>query len=254
LSAPPSLRDDPVPPFRLGLALWLAGMIGVCAFSALPLPSPLGRPLPAPLWLIQLIGLVQSGLLLAAAVALGTRLAPRVGLRAPVFVALVTRGSIVRALLPQLVPGVLGGALGAVVLLAFHRQSPAEMATAVAGGFDPSLPVRVLYGGVTEELLLRWGVMSLLLWAAWRLVQRGTGAPRAGIVTFAVLASAFVFGLGHLPTVLAFGGALSRSVVLYVLAGNALFGCITGFLYWRYGLEAAMLAHALAHVFVHLLS
>ena len=120
-----------------------------------------------------------------------------------------------------------------------------------SGGFDPSLLVRVLYGGITEELLLRWGVMTLLLWTPWRLFQRGAAKPRPGIVVFAVLASALVFGLGHLPTVLAFGGELSRGVVLYVLGGNALFGIVTGFLFWRYGLEAAMLAHALAHVFVH---
>jgi hypothetical protein len=226
-------------------------MIGVGAFSALPLPSQLTRPLPAPLWLVQAVGLVQSGLLLAGAVALGTRLAARVGLRAPAFAALVTRASVLRALLPQLAPGVLGGVLGAAVLLAFQRRAPMEMSTVAGGGFDPSLLVRVLYGGITEELLLRWGVMTLLLWAAWRPLQRGTGKPRAGIVAFAVLASALVFGLGHLPTVLAFGGELSRGVVLYVLGGNALFGIVTGALFWRYGLEAAMLAHALAHVFVY---
>jgi hypothetical protein len=233
---------------RLGVALWLAGMVGVCAFSALPLPRELARPLPAPPWVIQLVGLVQSGALLAGAVALGTRLAPRVGLAAPAFTALVTRRPVLRALRPQVVPGILGGMLGALILLVFHRRVPAGVATAVAAGFDPSLAVRVLYGGVTEELLLRWGAMSFFLWAAWRVVQRGAGTPRAGVVAFAVLASALLFGLGHLPTVLAFGGTLSRGVVVYLLVGNALFGTVTGVLFWRRGLEAAMLAHALAHV------
>jgi hypothetical protein len=250
LSAP-HLVAKPVSRFRLGLLLWLAGMVGVCAFSQLPLPGALAQPLPAPRWLIQAIGLVQSGLLLAAAVAIGVRLTPRVGLHAPAFAALAARGGVARALLPQLAPGAIGGILGASVLLAFRQRAPAAMATTAAAGFDPSLLVRVLYGGITEELLLRWGVMTLLLWASWRLVQRGAGAPQPAVVLFAVLASAFVFGLGHLPTVLAFGGALSRPVIAYVLLGNATFGCITGFLFWRYGLEAAMIAHALAHVFAH---
>jgi hypothetical protein len=31
-----------------------------------------------------------------------------------------------------------------------------------------------LYGGFSEELLLRWGLMTLLVWAAWRLVLKTT--------------------------------------------------------------------------------
>lgn len=34
----------------------------------------------------------------------------------------------------------------------------------------------------------------------------------------------------------------------YVVLGNAAFGLVAGWLYWRYGLEAAVLAHAGAHV------
>jgi hypothetical protein len=98
----------------LGVVLWLAGMVGVVAFSLLPLPHGLtDRPLRIPLWLIETIGLVQSGVTLAVAVAIGTRLAPRVGLAAPAFEALVARGSVLRALRPQVVPGIVGGLLAA---------------------------------------------------------------------------------------------------------------------------------------------
>jgi hypothetical protein len=121
----------------------------------------------------------------------------------------------------------------------------------VARGFDPSLAVRVLYGGVTEEILLRWCVMTLLLFVASRRARRG-GAPGGGAVAFAIGGSALLFGAGHLPTVVAYGAALDAGVVAYVVGANALFGSIAGFLFWRRGLEAAMLAHALAHVFFSL--
>jgi membrane protease YdiL (CAAX protease family) len=39
-------------------------------------------------------------------------------------------------------------------------------------------------------------------------------------------------------------------MLAYVLAGNTVFGIVAGYLYWRWGLETAILAHAGAHVVV----
>jgi len=36
--------------------------------------------------------------------------------------------------------------------------------------------------------------------------------------------------------------------VLFVIVANTAFGVLFGYLYWRYGLEAAMIAHGTAHV------
>jgi membrane protease YdiL (CAAX protease family) len=43
-------------------------------------------------------------------------------------------------------------------------------------------------------------------------------------------------------------GYLSPTVIAFILAGNAAFGVLFGLLYCRYGLEAAMLAHAISHL------
>jgi hypothetical protein len=43
-------------------------------------------------------------------------------------------------------------------------------------------------------------------------------------------------------------GGLNPSLVLYVIAGNSLFGIMAGYLFWQYGLEAAIIALAFAHV------
>jgi membrane protease YdiL (CAAX protease family) len=59
------------------------------------------------------------------------------------------------------------------------------------------LTARVLYGGIAEELMVRWGLMTLLVWAVWRLrrPERLSGwAYWAG-----ALAAAFLFAIGHLP-------------------------------------------------------
>ena len=63
-----------------------------------------------------------------------------------------------------------------------------------------------------------------------------------------ILASAIVFGVGHLPAVAAMTGHLSSGVALFVVAANSVFGIVFGWLFWRYGLESAMIAHAMAHL------
>ena len=112
------------------------------------------------------------------------------------------------------------------------------------------LPTRLLYGGITEELLLRWGLMTLLAWAAWRLFQRGRGKPQARYFISAIIISAFLFGLGHLPFAFLLVPDASVVLILYVISGNFIFGLIAGYLYWKKGLESAMMAHMMPHSYV----
>ncbi|HJZ66210.1 MAG TPA: CPBP family glutamic-type intramembrane protease [Candidatus Acidoferrum sp.] len=107
---------------------------------------------------------------------------------------------------------------------------------------------RILYGGITEELLLRWGSMTFLVWAAWKGLQKGKGAPRPAFVVSAIVCSALVFGAGHLPIAIALSGSANLLLITYVVVANSIFGVVAGFLYWKKGLESAMVAHALTHV------
>lgn len=74
----------------------------------------------------------------------------------------------------------------------------------------------------------------------WRpiLVAWAIGLP--GVAAVAVSA--------HLPAASALVGELSAPVVLHVLLANTAFGLIAGYLYWRHGLESAMVAHASVHL------
>jgi membrane protease YdiL (CAAX protease family) len=249
--------NDPatIPRLRLSLLLWLAGMLGVVVIVVAVLPELLGElPLPAPLWVISLASFAQSGLLIAIAVWSGVALASKVGLHAPAFEAAVTARSITSALRPQLIPGLVAGVLGGAGLFAIGGYaSPAALAE-VQQRFALPLLARVLYGGITEELLLRWGLMTVLVWLAWRLLQGRRGPPRAIYYWLAIVVSALLFGAGHLPAAAILVGALTGDVVLFVVGANAAFGVLFGYLFWRYGLEAAMIAHAGAHAVSYVLS
>jgi hypothetical protein len=152
-------------------------------------------PLPGPLWLIMAASSFQSALLVALAVWGGLALAPAVGLRAPAFEAAALRRPIMSALKPQIRPGLIAAVPGGLLLFASLRLSPAPIA-ALQGQFTPPLYARVLYGGITEEVLLRWGLMTLFTWLTWRFVQRKSGAMKAGLVWLAIAASALLFGQG----------------------------------------------------------
>src|SRR5439155_5582019 len=106
-----------------------------------------------------------------------------------------------------------------------------------AQDFNKLLPAitRFLYGGFTEELLLRWGMMTFLVWAAWRLFQRpppprqtkrlppllgqegSQDRPRAVYVVGAIVVSAVLFGTGHLPIASILAGGLTAPLVIYVI-------------------------------------
>ena len=247
---------------RLFAILWVAGMAGALSFllvnlSALlaNLPDAAGASTPFPPLVLKLLSIIQTTVLLSIAVLVGVALAHRVGLSSPAAEALAGGGNLVAALKPQIVPGLIGGlAGGTAIILAWLLWKPSLPPTFVtrAEQLNRSLPfpTRLLYGGITEELLLRWGVMTLLVWSAWRLLQKGKGKPRTVWFVNAIIISSVVFGLGHLPLVRAVAVSFTVAIVGYIVVANSLFGFIAGYLYWKRGLEAAIIAHMLTHVVI----
>ncbi len=235
-------------------------MLGILSFllvdlSALIAAVPAsGEPveLPPPA-LLKVLSLMQPTILMTLAVLAGVALAGRVGLHAPAAEAWAARRSYIAALRPQVLPGIVAGLAGGVAIVltwVVAKPSLTPEFISAAEQFNKILPpvTRFLYGGLTEELLLRWGVMTLLVWVASRVLQRGQGEPKAVYVVGAILLAAVLFGVGHLPIASMLNGGLTVPLTIYVITANSIFGIAAGFLYWRRGLEAAMIAHIFAHV------
>jgi len=247
---------------RLFWILWVAGVSGILSFlfvdlSALiaAVPRTPGEPpveLP-PLELLKVVSLIQPAVIVTIAVLVGVWLAERVGLHAPAAEALARRDNFFSALKPQILPGVLAGlASGVAIVTSWVIAKPfltSEFVTR-AQEFNKFLPhiTRIFSGGFTEEILLRWGVMTFLVWAAWRLLQKCKGAPKTIYVIGAIVLSAVIFGAGHLPLASMLSGGLTLPLTIYVITANSIFGIVAGFLYWRLGLEAAIIAHMFTHV------
>jgi membrane protease YdiL (CAAX protease family) len=246
---------------RLFLILWTAGVVGILSFllvdlSALltQLPLPAGTEIPQITPALKLLSLIQPMVLVSVAVLIGIWLAPKVGLSAPLAEAVAGNGQQPgRVLQRQIVPALIGGLAGGVgIVLNWFLFKPFLPPHFVARSEDLNkllpLPTRLLYGGITEELLLRWGLMTLLVWAAWRLFQRGRGQVHSGYFIAAIVISAIIFGLGHLPVAFLLVPNANAALVIYVISANFIFGVIAGFLYWKKGLESAIIAHMMVHV------
>ena len=245
---------------RLFLILFLSGFAGVLSFLLLDLsaliafiPVPAGSEPPVITPAIQVLGLIQQAVLLAVAVIIGIALAPKVGLSAPFAECLAAGGRCFPALRPQLKPGLIGALVGSLLIiltsLAFRPFFTTETIerTREIGRIIP-IPMRLLYGGITEELLIRWGLMTLLLWIAWRVFGKKDIKPTRGYFVAAILISSFIFGAGHLPFALTVLPGSNAVVIPFVILANSAFGCVAGYLYWKYGLEAAVIAHMICHV------
>lgn len=230
--------------------LFGAGLVGVAGIVPVLSQQLANLPANVPLSPAALAAatLVQTTVLVTGATALGTALAPRVGLRShlaeraaggpPVLPALAAEAPLAAGL----------GLASAVAIVGLDLalrplMPPAFLVAAQASPGGPSTLVSgLLYGGIAEELLMRWGVMSLLAWAGWRL-----GRPAPAVLWLAILGAALLFGLGHLPAAGALA-PLTPAFALRTVLLNSVAGIAAGWLFWRHSLEAAMFAHMMVHV------
>lgn len=248
------------PNVRRFLILFIPGFIGILSFLLVDLsalvalfPVPAGTQIPQITPFVKLLAVLQPAVLLALAVFGGVMLAQRVGLSSPFAEALVTREPAWPRLKAQLLPAVVGGVIGSAAILVLGAISKSMLTADVIqrlhefGKLLP-LPTRLLYGGLTEELLLRWGLMTFLVWVVWRLFQRRQTKPTTATFVVAILLSSLVFAIAHLPIAFMLVGERTFSIIFFVVLANSAFGLVAGYLYWRYGLESAMIAHMLVHV------
>ena len=152
---------------------------------------------------------------------------------------------------PLLISGavaVIGGlALILFDLLWFGRVSEAIMASYAAKPTVVFVIGAIVYGGVIEEVMLRLFMMSLIAFVLHKIFAKDEEKPTAIIYTVANVASALLFAAGHLPaTALLLG--ITPIILFRCFLLNGGIGMLFGWLYQRYGLRYAMLAHAGCHV------
>ncbi|TSB47450.1 CPBP family intramembrane glutamic endopeptidase [Alkalicoccobacillus porphyridii] len=246
-------------PWRSFLVFFLIGIVAV--LTLLPmlvelLPQQLeelGVPLTLPVELLALLSLINPLLFIVAGLLVGHFLAERTGFFSFVY----EKDRYGKPLLSRLAGvfnissllGVMGGVIMLTVDFLLQPFLPEVLYLSDAGStidfFD--LATRLLYGGIAEELMLRWGVMTLVVFILWKIFQRKNAQPSSVIVWSGIILSALLFGLGHYGATVA-ATEMTPIIFARMIFLNGLGGVIYGWLYWRKGLEAAMIAHMATHV------
>ena len=186
-------------------------------------------------------------LLLALAVTIGVTLGWRVGLGSALINIALQGRSPWRGIRFLSLPGLAGGIIGAAWLVTLVMFWPESLSVVDPIYSLPLLP-KLLYGAITSELLLRYGVLTLVMWSVWRLFGQARRRPSERLGWLAVLISALLVGL--VPVLLSWLLQAPLPSVMLLLC-EVVYGLLAGVLFWRYGLESAILAHLVAYLLSH---
>jgi len=226
---------------RSFLYLWSAALIGILFYiPAIPKLVPAHVHLPVSMntfVLIQIVTFVITATIFAAA---GAILTPRIGFRAYLADASITKNVFWIVLKRQFFYGAPIGFVGAIVAY-FIAPDFISYLTMVP------LLTR-LVGGVFEEVIMRWGLLTIIVWILWRIFQHGIGIPKKLLIYSCIFLSQILFAFGHIPALINFGITNPAWSIFTIFIVSLPWG----WLFWKHGLESAFIAHASFHVFVAL--
>jgi membrane protease YdiL (CAAX protease family) len=251
--------------FFIILAIGVFGTLAVIPYSLALNPAGMealkakqveGKKSLPPSMVILLATSVQGLVLSAVAAFLGLLAANRMGLQLPVITA-IAAGQQVDASLTSFVPlAIIAGVVSGVVLMALERfVFYSHLPVALRDGDKRSAfwkrALACFYGGFVEEILLRLFIMSGFSWLISLVWKAASTGETTAIFWIANILAALLFGAGHLPATAQIT-KLTPLVLFRAFLLNGLCGIVFGWLYMRYGLESAMLAHFSADIIIHL--
>jgi len=247
----------------LTLAGTLTGPLVIPYFLGLQAIAPNPPDVPSSMATLVLFTLVRNLVLMGIAAGLGLLVARRIGLGAPYFESWLDGAPAPKEPLSSIVaPALIWAAVTALVAFTID-------AVFVHGlGVDfpaPEIHARIdvawwrsglasFWAPWSEEIFDRLFLLSLIAWAVMRLFQvRKDGPRRTAILWFANVATALFFGWYHISNEAIFADPVPTLVAVRTVLIIVPVGLAFGWLYWRRGLEAAILAHFVIDVIVHVI-
>ncbi len=153
-----------------------------------------------------------------------------------------------KSLLVSLLIAVVGGlAMILLDMLFFGQYSEAIINSYATKPTIPYILASVTYGAVIEEVMLRLFTMSLVALLLHKLFGKKQDKPTIAILIASNVITAVLFAVGHLPATFILLGN-SPLIIFRCLLLNGGIGLLFGYLYRKYGLRYAMIAHGGCHV------
>lgn len=105
----------------------------------------------------------------------------------------------------------------------------------------------ILQGGYAEEVMIRFGAMTFIVWILSLIFRKNY----AWIYWVGIVGAAVLFGVGHLGALFSMVETVSTLLIIRTIFINAALGILFGYLYWKKGLEYAIIAHIVADIVIH---
>ncbi len=224
---------------RLFILIWLACIIGSWSIIPYTLFAQI-VPLTVSTGKLFLLSTVQAFVLYGVILWLTSRILPKTDLQP-----FAITSPLKRIFLPGIVSGVLVG------LAIFILEKTLFSSSALSGEHPPSWAgaLASIYGGINEEVLLRLFLFTLIYFLLMKIFKLPT-RKRTYLLWSTNILVAVLFGLGHLPAAFKIAPP-SGFEIFRILLLNGIAGLVFGWLYWSKGFFAAVLAHFVTDLMIH---
>jgi hypothetical protein len=242
--------------FSILLLAAIFGSIAIIPYSLRLLKeSKKSTRLKMPRMVLILLSVIQNGILFSIAIAIGLILSHQIGHGAPLIEAISAGSGLNQALAINLIIasilGILGGSFLLIVDLLFLPYFPKKLLDTVLKTTYWENLTASFYGGINEEIFMRLCGLSVIAWLLLRILPMVAGTSTVSVFWIANGIMAVLFALGHLPALKSTLGKLSRVMVFRTILLNTPIGLICGWIFWQYGIEAAIVAHFAADIVYH---
>lgn len=205
---------------------------------------------------LVLLSAIQLTVIAFIAAYIGVKLSRKTRLSLPILDALFKKEAI-RIDKTGVILAILFGVMTSFIIIGadrFYYQYEIE----VIGQNEPQfsllgLIASVLYGGVFEEVLTRLFFMTLLVWIMMILFRKSSSTLNSAFYWVAIILAAALFAAGHLPATEVLFGELNTTIIIRSFLLNGIGGIFFGYLYWKRGIEYAILSHMFTHIATQLI-
>jgi len=188
--------------------------------------------------------IIQGTIVTGVYSAIGSILSQRLGFNPPYISYLLNKEPLSPNLKKQLFYSSIIGAIGAVIL--FLGSS----AFSLYIGQFPILN-RIFGAGLYEEVMVRWFFASLFIWIFWCLFDRNSQKPGNIVIWSGLIVSNILFIMGHYPAISIL--ILNNLEIINMFFWMFIITLPWGWLYWKFGIESAIVAHSVFHAIFILL-
>lgn len=203
-----------------------------------------------PLALIFVAQFIQSLILFSVSIFFGLILSEKIGFKLPLFEAILEKRDYKKIVKNILGNSILIGITVAIIIYIldiFFASKGTIISTHEIYAPAWQTLLAAFYGGIVEEILMRLFLMTFFIWISMKLFRQKQAKKINTIIS--IIITAVIFGLGHLPITASITDIniliIGRAIVL-----NGIAGVVFGWLFWKKGLESAMIAHFTADIFL----